>query len=63
MGGRQCLCEEGVGCGVWGGWVSIRARTESRFICEVECAMALCCQEDPVLDDCGDNDDDEDYLM
>ena len=29
----------------------------------VECAMALCCQEDPVLDDCGDNDDDEGYLM
>ena len=25
--------------------------------------MALCCQEDPVLDDCGDNNDDEDYLM
>ena len=25
--------------------------------------MALCCQEDPVLDDCGENDDDEDYLM
>ena len=45
------------------GWVSIWARTESRFICGVECAMALCCQEPHVLDDRGDNDDEEDYLM
>ena len=29
----------------------------------VECAMALCCQEPHVLDDRGDNDDEEDYLM
>ena len=60
MGGGGNVCVRR-GWGV--GWVSIWARTESRFICGVECAMALCCQEDPVLDDCGDNDDDEDYLM
>ena len=52
-----CPCEEGVW---WGGCPSGRGQSPVSY---VECAMALCCQEPHVLDDRGDNDDEEDYLM
>ena len=59
MGGRQCLCEEGVW---WGGCPSGRGQSPVSYVdCGVRNGPVL--PGALVLDDRGDNDDEEDYLM